>query len=123
MVGRRKPLVLASTKAAINSVFNSSRLGEANPGAGDRLLDDESPTNLLLPVGILRFTDDGSEKPQPQLSALDDAALVGLSTSLLKTLSITSGSLVILLCYLLVALYPFSSPVPSLIIELLHKLY
>ncbi|KAF7818233.1 peroxisome biogenesis protein 6 [Senna tora] len=95
MVERRKPLVLTSTKLLINSVLSSSRLGEASSGAGDQLFDGESPRNLQLAVGILRFSKDGNEKLEPQLAALDDSALVGLSTSLLRRLSITSGSLVL----------------------------
>jgi len=96
MVERRKPLVLASTKLLINSVFSSSRLGDAVPGAGDKFFDDESSRSLKVPMGILRLPKDGNEKPEPQLAAFDDSSLVGLSTSLLRRLSITSGSLVIL---------------------------
>ncbi|KAK4281067.1 hypothetical protein QN277_012606 [Acacia crassicarpa] len=95
MAGRRKPLVLASTKQLINSVLSSSQGGEATPGAGDKLFDDGSPRNLQLPVGILRISEDANERPKPQLAALYDSALVGLSTSFLRRLSITSGSLVL----------------------------
>ncbi|XP_028762312.1 peroxisome biogenesis protein 6 isoform X2 [Neltuma alba] len=95
MAGRRKPLVLASTKLLINSVLSSSQGGEANTGAGDKLFDDGSPGNLRLPVGILRLSEGENERPEPQSDALDYSASVGLSTSRLRRLSITSGSLVL----------------------------
>ncbi|XP_054820199.1 peroxisomal ATPase PEX6 isoform X2 [Prosopis cineraria] len=95
MAGRRKPLVLASTKLLINSVLSSSQGAEASPGAGDKLFDDDSLRNLQLPVGILRLSEDGNERTEPQSAALDDSALVGLSTSLLRRLTITAGSLVL----------------------------
>ncbi|KAM7255147.1 hypothetical protein ACFE04_020388 [Oxalis oulophora] len=73
---RRKPLVLASTKSILNSLnLNSSRqLSENN--------------FILSRAGILCFK-------QHHNHNLDDASLVGLSLSALKTLSVTSGSLVL----------------------------
>ncbi|CAH1420486.1 unnamed protein product [Lactuca virosa] len=99
MVGRRKPLVLSSTKSLLNSVFNSSHKEKINgiDGAsvnkyslGDG--DGDAPTMLQLRAGILRLSEDKLGK---KVASLDDAALIGLSTSLLKRLLITSGSLVI----------------------------
>ncbi|KAK6937427.1 ATPase, AAA-type, core [Dillenia turbinata] len=85
MVERRKPLVLSSTKALINSVLTSPRFNER-----------ESHSNeVVLPAGILRFSKDKAISVNPKLASLDDSSLIGLSTSLLKRLSITSGSLVL----------------------------
>lgn len=80
---RRKPLVLRSTKHVLNSLLGSS--------TSPTNKDEPSPPNFQLPVGILRFSN------QTQSPSLDHSALLGLSTSLLKTLSITSGSPVIIL--------------------------
>ncbi|XP_068344876.1 peroxisomal ATPase PEX6-like isoform X2 [Pyrus communis] len=82
---RRKPLVLS----LVNSVLSEDRPVD---GGGD---GDES-TSLQLPPGILRLSKDRTVlSNSPKLASLDDSALVGLSTSALKRLSITSGSLVI----------------------------
>ncbi|KAI3439488.1 uncharacterized protein J3R85_004927 [Psidium guajava] len=88
MVERRRPLVLFSTRSLVDSVLSSSRLevGELAP--------DGAPPELKLPAGILRFARERVEESDSRLAKLDDAALVGLSTSALKRLSITSGSLV-----------------------------
>ncbi|GMN38088.1 hypothetical protein TIFTF001_007343 [Ficus carica] len=86
MVGRRKPLVLASTKTLLNSVLSSSRLGDGERVAGDD--DNDWPCGLQLPAGILRCS-------EAKLASLDDSALVGVSISVLKRLSITSGSSVL----------------------------
>ncbi|BBH10385.1 peroxin 6 [Prunus dulcis] len=90
MVGRRrKPLVLTSTKALINSVLSLSR-----PSEDHRVDDvDDASTSLQLPPGILRISKDKTAISSPKLASFDDSALVGLSTSVLKRLSITSGSL------------------------------
>lgn len=93
---RRRPLVLNSTKAIISSVLNSSPLAEKPPVAGEDKLSvdsDDSP-ELQLQTGILRFDDDGNENSARKSFSFDDSALVGVSTSVLKRLSITSGSLV-----------------------------
>ncbi|XVE73268.1 hypothetical protein DITRI_Ditri11bG0103600 [Diplodiscus trichospermus] len=89
MVGRRKPLVLASTKILVDSVLSFTRLNEADPTNG-------SADGLRLKAGILRFPRDKNDISDSKLASLDDSALVGLSTSALKRLSITSGSLVLL---------------------------
>ncbi|GMJ01088.1 peroxin 6 [Hibiscus trionum] len=88
MVGRRKPLVLYSTKLLVNSVLSSTRFDEADPThlSGD---------GLRLKAGILRVSKDKFDVSDPKLASLDDSALIGLSTSTLKRLSVTSGSLVL----------------------------
>ncbi|XP_024966559.1 peroxisome biogenesis protein 6 [Cynara cardunculus var. scolymus] len=99
MVGRRKPLVLSSTQLLLNSVLNSSNKEKIN-GIDDARInkysgsdgDGVAPAMLQLRVGILRSSEN---KLGQKVTSLDDAALIGLSTSLLKRLSITSGSLVI----------------------------
>ncbi|XP_017983752.1 PREDICTED: peroxisome biogenesis protein 6 isoform X2 [Theobroma cacao] len=88
MVGRRKPLVLSSTKILVHSVLSSTRLDETGP-------TNLSADGLHLKAGILRFSKDENDISDPKLASLDDSALVGLSTSVLKRLSIVSGSLVI----------------------------
>lgn len=88
MVRRRKPLVLSSTKILVNSVLSSTRLNEAD-------LTNLSAEGLRLKAGILKFPKDKNNISDPKLASLDDSALVGLSTSALKRLSITSGSLVL----------------------------
>ncbi|MBA0753653.1 hypothetical protein Gogos_021146, partial [Gossypium gossypioides] len=52
-----------------------------------------SSTKIL--AGILRVSKDKNGISDPKLASLDDSALIGLSTSTLKRLSITSGSLVL----------------------------
>lgn len=95
MVERRKPLVLSSTKALINSLLNSSKpqqihgIDPTTPASGD-----ESSPSVLLPAGIIRFSKDRKDILDPKVASLDDSALVGLPTSVLKKLSVTSGSLV-----------------------------
>lgn len=81
--------MLTSTKSLVNSVLSEDRPVD---GGGD---GDES-TSLQLPPGILRLSKDRTVlSNSPKLASLDDSALVGLSTSALKRLSITSGSLVL----------------------------
>lgn len=96
--GRRKPLVLSSTKALLNSLLLSS---SSITNQRDDGIDPSSTANCLLqlPAGILRFSfkeDQTLISSLPNLVSFDDAVLVGLSTSALKSLSITSGSLVLL---------------------------
>ncbi|XP_071697205.1 peroxisomal ATPase PEX6 isoform X2 [Rutidosis leptorrhynchoides] len=102
MVVRRKPLVLSSTKSLLSSVLNSSskhQLNEINDSPVTKYsagIDAATaPATVQLLAGILRFSDGNLGISQQKLISLDDAALIGLSTSLLKRLSITSGSLVI----------------------------
>ncbi|KAE8660620.1 Peroxisome bioproteinsis protein 6 [Hibiscus syriacus] len=89
MVGRRrKPLVLSSTKVIVNSVLSSTRPNEADP-------TNFSGDGLRLKAGVLRVSKDKFDVSDPKLASLDDSALIGLSTSTLKRLSVTSGSLVL----------------------------
>ncbi|CAI9767880.1 unnamed protein product [Fraxinus pennsylvanica] len=89
---RRKPLVLSSTKALINSVLKSpSKTEEIDQTEPLPSVHSSSPT-LQLTAGILGFCKGEDEV----LPSLDDSALVGLSTSVLKQLSITSGSLILI---------------------------
>lgn len=95
---RRRPLVLNSTKALVSSVLNSSPLAEKAPVAGEvKLSLDSEPPELQLQTGILRFYEDGNENSARKSFSFDDSAVVGVSMSVLKRLSITSGSLVHLL--------------------------
>lgn len=97
MVERRKPLVLSSTKSLVNSVLNSSTtVGRDGIDRTSELSGDNTSPSLQLRAGILRLSKDQSDISNTKVSSLDDAALVGLSTSLLKRLSITSGSLVMI---------------------------
>ncbi|KAF8015059.1 hypothetical protein BT93_H0757 [Corymbia citriodora subsp. variegata] len=92
MVGRRRPLVLSSTKSLVDSVLGPSRLEGAELAPAP---DGAEPAaELKLPAGILRLARERVPESDPRLAKLDDAALVGLSTSALKRLSVTSGSLV-----------------------------
>ncbi|KAL2345390.1 hypothetical protein Fmac_006675 [Flemingia macrophylla] len=76
---RRKALILCSTKHIIKSTVPTPTFHR----------DDQSSPTFRLPVGILRFS--GLPKP-----SLDHSALIALSTRLLKTLSIASGSPVLI---------------------------
>ncbi|XP_059625722.1 peroxisomal ATPase PEX6 isoform X2 [Cornus florida] len=89
MVERRKPLVLSSTKALINSVLSSSRTKE-----GDGV-DGKTSSSLQLPAGILQLSKDRTDISLPKVASLDDCVLVGLPISIFKKLSITSGSLIL----------------------------
>ncbi|GKV04957.1 hypothetical protein SLEP1_g17034 [Rubroshorea leprosula] len=84
MVGRRKPLVLSSTKSLVNSVLISSRLGESDR---ENISGEEALSQLKLRAGILRFSGNKKEALDPKLASFDDSALVGLSTSVLKRLN------------------------------------
>jgi len=95
MVERRNPLVLSSTRSTLRSVLNSSQPSSAD---GDRVLNKDGDLlrgNARLSAGILRWRKDGENVSDAKLDSLDDSALVGLSTQLLKRLSINSGSLVV----------------------------
>lgn len=96
---RRKPLVLSSTKALLNSLLTTSR-----NQVTDRDDDTLSSQNLLpavqLKTGVLQAELDGISVSQTKnssgIGSIDSSALVGLSISVLKRLSITSGSLVLI---------------------------
>ncbi|KAI3982822.1 hypothetical protein MKX01_010305 [Papaver californicum] len=90
MVERRKPLILSSTRCLVDSLLNNS---------GTR--ENEAKLSLRLPAGILRLSDSKSkqgeeEEEELEIASFDDSTLVGLSSSVLKKLSITSGSLVLI---------------------------
>lgn len=87
--------MLSSTKALISSVLSSSRTHEIDRSSGD----ESSAPVVLLPAGILRLSKDGKDISDSKLDSLDDSALVGLPTAVLKKLSITSGSLVLFLSF------------------------
>lgn len=72
MVERRKAVFLNSTKKLLNNLLNCS-------------INTEDSVELA--AGILRCDDSDSDS--------DDASLIGVSTSVLKRLSLTSGSLVL----------------------------
>lgn len=78
--------MLSSTKFLVSSVLNSSR-----PDDGD---GSEEPARLQLSAGILRLPKAREDIADPKLASLDGSIVVGVSTSALKRLSITSGSLV-----------------------------
>ncbi|KAK4780599.1 hypothetical protein SAY87_016705 [Trapa incisa] len=84
MVGRRKPLVLSSTKFRVSSVLNSSQ--------PEKEVDNEE--RLHLRAGILWLPKGKENIADLRLAFLDGSAVVGVSTSTLKKLSISSGSLV-----------------------------
>ena len=89
--------MLSTTKLLVSSVLSSSQLGEVGRVQvvpGNEPLGDDVSGDLQLRAGILRFSRDSDVNSDPKLNSLDDAALAGLSTSALKRLSITSGSLV-----------------------------
>ncbi|CAF2052268.1 unnamed protein product [Brassica napus] len=88
MVERRSPLVLSSTRATLRSVLNSFRPDEI-PGRPDSIR-----RSVRLPAGVLRWKRDGVN--DSKFDSLDDSSLVGLSTQLLKRLSINSGSFVVI---------------------------
>ncbi|KAL1832909.1 hypothetical protein ACET3Z_002560 [Daucus carota] len=94
MVERRKPLVLSSTKTLINSLLNSSRPEDQSERA-ESVSGDKSSPAVQLKAGILRLGNGKTVISDPKIASFDDSALVGLSTSQLKRLSITSGSLVL----------------------------
>ncbi|MCL7025233.1 hypothetical protein MKW94_017039 [Papaver nudicaule] len=85
MVERRKPLILSSTRCLVDSVLNNSETRQ-----------NEAKLSLRLPAGILRFNDSKDEVEKLGISAFDDSTLVGVSSSVLKRLSITSSSLVLI---------------------------
>lgn len=95
MVERRSPLVLSSTRATLRSVLNSLQ-PVATGGERDGILggSDLIRRSIRLSAGILRCHSDGENVSDVKLDSLDDSALIGLSTQLLKRLSINSGSLV-----------------------------
>ncbi|CAH2039065.1 unnamed protein product [Thlaspi arvense] len=93
MVERRNPLVLSSTRSTLRSVLNSLQPVAADGISGG---SDLLRRNVRLSAGILRWYRDGEKNSDAKFDSFDDSALVGLSTQLLKRLSINSGSLVVI---------------------------
>ncbi|THU50431.1 hypothetical protein C4D60_Mb06t20150 [Musa balbisiana] len=98
MADRRKPLVLSSTRALLDSVLGSA----GSQGVGDGAVGAEGEARgaadrrrpaLRLPVGILRFSDSGGDGSD---ELKENFFVVGLSASVLKKLAIASGSLILL---------------------------
>ncbi|KAJ6401085.1 hypothetical protein OIU84_016495 [Salix udensis] len=90
---RRKPLILSSTKILIDSVLSSSPLSSTSSERSQLPLatDNISPSpSLQLVAGILRFSEG------KLASSFDDSSLLAISTSILKRLSVTSSSLVLI---------------------------
>lgn len=83
MVEKRKPLILSSTKNLLNSLLNSETQTQIS------LL-----STVQLRAGILQVSKDASKISNPKFVNFDDSALVGLTTSQLRRLCVTSGSLV-----------------------------
>ncbi|KAF8045525.1 hypothetical protein N665_4758s0001 [Sinapis alba] len=91
MVERRRPLVLSSTRATLRSVLNPLQPGDDRAPSSDKI------PGVRLPAGILRWKQrDGVNDSDSKFDSLDESSLVGLSTQLLKRLSINSGSLVVI---------------------------
>ncbi|KAL0435846.1 UNVERIFIED_CONTAM: Peroxisome biogenesis protein 6 [Sesamum radiatum] len=86
---KRKPLVLSSTKALVDSLLNSRKTTQCADGIEEIAASPSAPT-LQLTAGILRYSKDTT------IDSVDGTVLVGLSTSALKRLSITSGSLILI---------------------------
>ncbi|KAF9587597.1 hypothetical protein IFM89_004429 [Coptis chinensis] len=98
MVERRKSLILDSTRNLLDSVLNStSRTKNDIAEAEEFRLNKKTneSLSLQLPAGILRCSKTTSDAQNPEEAFYDDATLVGVSLSVLKRLSITSGSLVL----------------------------
>lgn len=91
MTERRKPLILLSTKTIVDSVLNSSK---SIAGDGGEIYSTD-PSSLQLKAGIIRPSSVSLGHGVPKEALLDDAALVGVSISVLIRLCITSGSLVL----------------------------
>lgn len=97
MVERRKPLILSSTKTLLDSVLNPLKSLDGDGGevrSRNPPLDRRESASLQLKAGILRYSNDLIGSDGPDEASFDDASLVGVSASVLKRLSVTSGSLV-----------------------------
>ncbi|KAL6516016.1 peroxisomal assembly protein [Orobanche gracilis] len=86
---KRKPLVLSSTKAILDSLLISRDTIRDADGSHEIALGSSART-LRLTSGILKISKDTT------VDSVDNSILVGLSTSVLKRLSITSGSLILI---------------------------
>ncbi|XP_047310635.1 peroxisome biogenesis protein 6 [Impatiens glandulifera] len=91
---RRKPLVLSSTKALINTVLSSAKTVREDGSGIDRKGPVLCSEGLQFPAGILLLLKEAKGSFQRTVSSLDDSILIGFPASVLKKLSITSGSMV-----------------------------
>lgn len=82
--------MLSSTKALVDSLLNSHRTTEDSDGI-DKIDPSPSARTPQLTAGILRVSKD------TKVNSVDGSVLVGLSTAALKQLSITSGSLILVI--------------------------
>lgn len=89
----RKPLVLASTRQLLDSVLNSAKSGGSTvAGAGrDGASVRRIRPSVRLKAGILRLSGEGAGTDLLR----KDSDSIGVSASVLKRLSVTSGSLVL----------------------------
>ncbi|XP_077244463.1 peroxin 6 [Tasmannia lanceolata] len=96
MVGRRKPLILSSTKKLVDSVLNTAKTTrDKDGGEANQVSESNNSTPLTLKAGILRCSEAPIGAEGLKDVSFDDSALVGISASVLKRLSLTSGSLVL----------------------------
>ncbi|CAA0828182.1 Peroxisome biogenesis protein 6 [Striga hermonthica] len=83
---KRKPLVLSSTRAILNSLLNPRETADES----DEIDEISAGPRARTPAGILRVSEGAT------VGSVDASVLVGLSTAMLKRLSITSGSLLLI---------------------------
>ncbi|GER24752.1 peroxisomal biogenesis factor [Striga asiatica] len=83
---KRKPLVLSSTRAILNLLLNPRETADES----DEIDEISAGPRARTPAGILRVSEGAT------VGSLDASVLVGLSTAMLKRLSITSGSLLLI---------------------------
>lgn len=108
MGGRKKPLILASTAEVVNSVLLSGELAGEPCTQADLVSNYSSFCSIRLSAGLLRFPRDAKEgselndsleellsKRGGKEAPYDGAAIVGVASTTLRDLSLTSGSWVI----------------------------
>lgn len=89
MLERRKPLILSSTRTLLDSVLSPANLA---PEGNDGKSTASNRPSLRLPAGILKFS--GDSKGGSELH--ESSHLVGVSSTVLRRLSLTTGSLVLI---------------------------
>ncbi|KAG9439505.1 hypothetical protein H6P81_019670 [Aristolochia fimbriata] len=96
MVQRRtKSRILFSSESLVDSVFKQSvSCPEGGTEAAGKL-NHQNSSSVRLRAGLLRCEKDGGVTGGFKDSVFDDSALVGVSVRVLKRLSLTSGSLVL----------------------------
>lgn len=108
MGGRKKPLILASTAEVVNSVLLSGELDGESCAQAYSVSNYSSFCSTRLSAGLLNLPGDVKEdselndsleellcKRGGKEAPYDDAAIVGLASTALRELSLTSGSWVI----------------------------